>query len=133
LSGTANFRFASPGDLTITVSLLGAVPRPGRYEVSRSVNLLDLIALGGGFLDYAEEDDVRLTRYVAVGDSQQRRNFRYDLSDLSAVSENDLTLEDGDILVVTGSPRSTFDDALRYVSSIAAIVAAGLAIALSGN
>ena len=61
-AGASNFRFAEPNELTIVVSVVGAVTNPGRYEVSLNVNLLDLIALAGGWTERADRSEVTLAR-----------------------------------------------------------------------
>jgi hypothetical protein len=127
-SQSANFRFAEPGELTITVSVLGAVRTPGRYEISRRINLLDLLALAGGFLDYADRGDVAVTRYVSPGLSDARENFYFDMYDLTMISDKDLRLEQADIIYVPGSPDNSFDDLLRYLTTLAVLVTAGIAI-----
>jgi len=48
------------------VSVLGAVMRPGLYEVDPTMTLFDVISLAGGFRPEAREDDVRVVRPGAV-------------------------------------------------------------------
>jgi hypothetical protein len=126
--GTANYRFAELGELTITVSIIGAVRNPGRYEISRSINLLDLVALAGGYQDYGDESDISVTRYDIPGASGPRKNYRVDLSDLTRLADSDVRLQQGDIINVPGSPNDTFDDVLRYLTSLAVLVTAGIAV-----
>ena len=45
---TTNYYFAKPNELTIVVSVVGNVSKPGRYEISKSIDLINLIALAGG-------------------------------------------------------------------------------------
>ena len=42
---TTNYYFAKPNELTIVVSVVGNVSKPGRYEISKSIDLINLIAL----------------------------------------------------------------------------------------
>ena len=55
---TSNFYFAKPNELTIIVNVIGFVQKPGRYEISKSIDLVNLIALAGG----AVPDAVRQRR-----------------------------------------------------------------------
>jgi hypothetical protein len=127
-SGTSNYHFAEPNELTINVSVMGAVRTTGRYEISRTLNLLDVIALAGGWQDYADEDDVTITRFIAPGVSEGRKEMRVDLSDLTALKDGELTLENGDIVFVGGSARSFFDDALQYLTAIGVMITTYLLI-----
>lgn len=45
-----------------SVSVLGAVQRPGLYQVDPSQNLFDAISLAGGFRPDAKEDEVKVVR-----------------------------------------------------------------------
>ena len=44
------------------VSVLGEVRKPGRYRIAQSSTVLDAIALGGGFTDYAHRNKVVVLR-----------------------------------------------------------------------
>ena len=44
------------------VSVLGEVKKPGRYRIAQSATVLDAIALGGGFTDYAHRGKVVVLR-----------------------------------------------------------------------
>lgn len=48
------------------VSVLGAVQRPGLYQVDPTLTLFDVISLAGGFRPDARENDVRVVREGAV-------------------------------------------------------------------
>jgi hypothetical protein len=127
-AGTSNYHFAEPNELTINVSVMGAVLTTGRYEISRTLNLLDLIALAGGWQDYADKDDVIITRYIAPGLSEGRKELRVDLSDLTSLKDGELALENGDIVYVNGSPRSWFDKALVYLTAVGVMITTYLLI-----
>ena len=49
-----------------SVSVLGAVPRPGLFQVEPSARLMDVISLAGGFLPNAKPDQLRLVRGTDV-------------------------------------------------------------------
>ena len=128
-AGASNFRFAEPNELTIVVSIMGSVQNPGRYEVSLNINLLDLIALAGGWTELADETDITLTRLVHSSTGLERKELRFDFSDLAAVKDNQLGLQQGDIVFVPASSALTFDDILRYVTALLVTVTAAITIA----
>ena len=80
------------------VSVMGAVPKPGRYELRSRTTVLDVIALAGGLSQFAS-----LARIVVLrpdGESQKRLPFNY-LKAISAGGEQEnFSLQPGDIVVV---------------------------------
>ena len=123
-AGATNFRFAEPNELTIIVSLLGEVQRPGRYEISRTINLLDLVALAGGFTPQADPSDVSITRFTQVGTSLQRHELKLDLQNATRVPENYAVLAQGDFIQVGKSASLTVDRVLQYLITAAVLVTA---------
>ena len=103
---------------------------PGsRYEVSLNLNLLDLIALAGGWTETADESEVTLTRLVQSGTGIDRKEMTFDFSELSRVKDTQLGLQQGDIVFVPASAALTFDDVLRYVTSVLVIVLTAVTLA----
>ena len=96
-----------------------------------NLNLLDVVALAGGWTELADETDVVLTRIVGSENAEERQEFRYDLSELTQVDGKRLGLQQGDIIFVPSSSAMTFDDVLRYVTSLLVIVTA--AVTISNN
>jgi hypothetical protein len=125
---TSNFHFAQPNELTIAVSLLGEIRMPGRYEISRGINLLDLLALAGGWTENSKRSDVMITRIVQVGQKVERTQMQVDLSDFTRVPESQLTLEQGDIINVGRSSTLTFGDVALYLSTAAVVTTAVITI-----
>ena len=121
---TANYRFADPSELPITVTLLGPVARPGRYEISRKIDLLNLIALAGGWLENADMSDVRISRVRVNGDPGSRTELKLDLEDLSDISQKFLQLQEGDYVYVATSKRLSLPIFLSIVATAATIVTA---------
>jgi polysaccharide export outer membrane protein len=80
------------------VSVLGQVMRPGRYELKSWSTVLDLLALAGGFTDYASRSRIVILR----SDGQTTERIRFDYDDV--VSEHseqvNLYLHAGDIVLV---------------------------------
>lgn len=63
------------------ISVLGEVRRPGRYRVAERVTILDAIALGGGFTEFADRSAVVVIRKTGSGVRRYRINVRSMLRD----------------------------------------------------
>jgi hypothetical protein len=133
LGSTANFRFAEPSEFPITVTLLGAVQRPGRYEISRKIDLINLLALAGGWIETADMAKVRISRTSPTGISTGRVVIDLDLEDPTEVSQQFLQLQDGDNIFVGHSNGMTLPTVLSVVSTASAIVMAIAYIAFTGK
>jgi len=123
----SNYRFAGPNELTITVSILGAVRAPGRYEISRTVNLLDLLALAGGWREdiqgaTADISEVTVARFVQTATGIERRELLMDLSSRSGLDEKYLTLQEGDFVYIPISRAIDVDTVLRWITAIGVII-----------
>lgn len=121
---TANYRFAEPNDLPITVTVLGAIARPGRYEISRTIDLIDLVALAGGWLENADMSDVRISREKASSQTGGRTEIRLDLEDMTEVSTKFLDLQEGDLVFVDSTTPVTLPLVLSIISSAATVAMA---------
>jgi polysaccharide export outer membrane protein len=55
------------------ISVLGEVRRPGRYLMLQSTSVLDAIAMGGGFTEFASRDYVVVLRPSPNGQQQRYR------------------------------------------------------------
>jgi hypothetical protein len=130
---TANYRFAETSELPITVSLLGAVHRPGRYEISRKIDLVNLLALAGGWLESADMSDVHVSRLKPNGAPGARIDLTIDLDDIKDVSPEFLQLQDGDNVFVGASGGFTLPVVLSIVATASTVVTAIAYIALSNN
>jgi competence protein ComEA len=53
---------------TILVHILGAVQRPGLYELNAGARAVDVVAAAGGFLDTADQAQLNLARPVVDGE-----------------------------------------------------------------
>jgi polysaccharide export outer membrane protein len=80
------------------VSVLGQVKTPGRYELRSRATILDVLALAGGFADFA--DKTRLLIVRQDGNTTRRYVFNY----TKFVSGDDVKqhpfLQPGDVIVV---------------------------------
>ena len=102
------FRYAEPGEVVMTVDLLGAVGRPGRYVLRPGVGALDLLVLAGGPAVARDVGAGALTATVRVlrrspSGPETRRATVAALTDGTAA----LALADGDVVSVqTAGPGS---------------------------
>jgi polysaccharide export outer membrane protein len=58
------------------VNILGQVARPGTYQLSSSMTVLDAIATAGGFKDFAKQKSIYILRQKPDG-TQERLPFNY--------------------------------------------------------
>lgn len=59
---------AAPVGAALFVHILGAVTRPGLYELQDGDRAIDAIAAAGGFLDTADQAQINLARFVTDGE-----------------------------------------------------------------
>ncbi len=121
---TSNYFFAKPNELTFTVDVIGMVQRPGRYEISNNVNLVNLVALAGGGNPDAAMDDVRITRVLETEGRLRLRILHIDLEDLSKVDPLELTLQPSDVIQIQRSGWASFRDTFTVVVGTALITSA---------
>jgi polysaccharide export outer membrane protein len=80
-----------------TVYLLGRVEKPGEMKLRSPKTFLQVLAMAGGFQEFADTDSVVLVRWEA---GQQRR-IHVDAKDIIAKgSENDFLMRPGDVIIV---------------------------------
>ena len=115
----ANFRYAEASELTITVNLIGAVRSPGRYEISRSIDLMSLIALAGGWTETADLTEVHINRLSGSGELGERKDLKLNLYDFQNVSRSYLTLQHGDFIFVGSKTGITATEVLSWVTTAA--------------
>jgi polysaccharide export outer membrane protein len=80
------------------VSVIGEVPRPGRYERKIRTTALDILALAGGFNQFASRSRIVILR--PEGDKMKRTPFNYNKVILPGGEQGNLFLQPGDIVVV---------------------------------
>ncbi len=121
---TANYYYAKPNELTIIVNIIGFVQRPGRYEISNTIDLPNLIALAGGPTADGALDDIQIIRMVKTDTKLERRELMVDLEKLTKVRAEDLLLQPGDMIHVNRTAWSAFRDGFGVVVSAAIITTA---------
>jgi len=124
-ASAASFYYISkPGELTMQVNIWGAVQKPGRYEISTSTDLVQLVSYAGGPNQDAKFDQVRVTRLMKKEVTTVRTEYYVDLEDLSATEESKLQLYPGDTIFIDHTSWSTVRDILTVVSTAAMITSA---------
>lgn len=78
------------------ISVLGEVRRPGRYRIAQRTTVLDAIALGGGFTEFADRGDVVVLRNGRDGVRRIPVNVKRALN----AGADPLYLEPGDTVYV---------------------------------
>ena len=121
---TTNYYFAKPNELTIIVNVLGFVQRPGRYEVSRTIDLINLLALAGGATAEGQMDDVKITRVTEVDGRVRMGEIHINLEKVAKLTSDDLKLLPGDIIQVDRSGWAGFKDAFTIIVGAAVITTA---------
>jgi protein involved in polysaccharide export with SLBB domain len=119
----AFFSIAKPGELTMQVNVWGMVNHPGRYEISITTDLLQLISLAGGPAPDADVDEVKITRFLKTESGITRGEYSVDLSDLYRVNESSLVLQPGDTITIDRTSWVTIRDIVGIVTSVAVITA----------
>ena len=119
-----NYYFAKPNELTIIVNVVGFVQRPGRYEISSTIDLINLMALAGGATPDGAMNDVKLTRVTDTGGGIRMREFHLDLGEISRFTPVDLKLQPGDIIQVDKTGWASFRDTFTVVVGAAIITGA---------
>jgi NADH:ubiquinone oxidoreductase subunit F (NADH-binding) len=121
---TTNFHFAEPNELTIVVNILGGVQRPGRYEISRSIDLLNLISLAGGTSEKGNLEKVTIVRTTKLTGKIERKETTVNLGTPAQLSESDLVLNHGDFIVVDVTSKLTVQEVLSYFTTAAVLTTA---------
>ena len=80
------------------VSVMGEVPKPGRFELRSRMTVLDVIALAGGLGQYASRTKIVVLR--PDGKTQKRLPFNYNKAVSAGGEQENFYLQAGDIVVV---------------------------------
>lgn len=117
----AFYSIAKPGELTMQVNIWGMVNHPGRYEISITTDLLQLISLAGGPMPDANIDGVKITRFLKTESGITRGEYTVDLGDLYRVNESNLVLQPGDTITIGQTSWVSIRDIIGIVTSVAVI------------
>jgi polysaccharide export outer membrane protein len=80
------------------VSVIGEVPRPGRYELRSWTTVLDVLALAGGFNQFSARSKIFLLR--PEGERMKRMPFNYNKAVSEGGEQDNFYVRAGDIIVV---------------------------------
>ena len=80
------------------VAVIGQVPKPDRYELRSAATVMDVLAMAGGFTDFAARSRVVVIR--ARGDRTERIPFDYDKVRAGDPGQANFRLQPGDIVLV---------------------------------
>jgi polysaccharide export outer membrane protein len=80
------------------VSVIGEVVRPARYELKSRTTVLDVLAMAGGFNQFAARTRIVILR--SDGTKKNRINFNYNRVMSGDGDEESLYLRPGDIILV---------------------------------
>ncbi len=80
------------------VSVMGEVPKPGRYELRSRVTVLDMIALAGGLGQFASRTKIVVLR--PDGKTTTRLPFNYNKAVSGSGEQENFYLRSGDVIVV---------------------------------
>ena len=80
------------------VSVIGEVLKPARYELKSRTSVLDVLALAGGFNQFAARTRIVVLRQE--GDKKVRIPFNYNRVTSGSADEENLNLRPGDIVLV---------------------------------
>jgi polysaccharide export outer membrane protein len=91
-----------PPEKAISVSVLGAVVKPGIHKLPAGdgATLLKAIALAGGLTERGSKSGIQITRRHATGEDTV---LKVDLGDILSGSKSDIPLRDEDVVVVKES------------------------------
>ena len=80
------------------VSVIGEVPKPGRYELKSATTVLDVLALAGGFNQFSAR--ARLFILRPTGKTMTKVPFNYNKAVTTEGEQENFYLRPGDIVVV---------------------------------
>lgn len=79
----------------------GAVRKPGSYSLENNMTITEAIAKAGGLASYADDDSIKLIRFMGRGKERQVVSLSY--NDLQAGLGDTLILKDQDIIFAESS------------------------------
>jgi len=83
---------------SLKVSVIGEVVRPGRYELKSWATVLDVLALAGGFNQFASRSRIVVLR--REGDAMKRIPFNYNRVVSAEGEQENIYIQLGDIVLV---------------------------------
>lgn len=118
------YYIAKPGDVTIQVNLWGQVQKPGRFEVQSGIDVVQLISLAGGPLQYADLTEVKLLRRNEYNPQEAAKQEIINLKKLLEEGSEIPILQPGDTIIIEGTAWLTIRDIFSGVTTVAAVASA---------
>ena len=111
------------GELPIEVNIWGFVRNPGKYTVSASTRLLDLISLAGGPVERADLEEVRVIHDKTVDSSLTELVRTIDVEDYqrSGNPAANPVLYPNDTIVVPADTLNTVNSIFTIISSVTVV------------
>jgi polysaccharide export outer membrane protein len=81
-----------------SIFIIGKVNQPGRFPMTRPIDVVQALSLAGGFTPYAESDNIQILR--RTGKKQQLIRFDYTKIAEGKALETNILLKSGDTIVV---------------------------------
>jgi polysaccharide export outer membrane protein len=81
-------------------NLMGSVARPGEYMLNSNMTVLDALALGGGFTDFAKRTKIYVLRHSPGSAGMVRLPFNYKQVIQGKSLDQNVELKPGDTIVV---------------------------------
>jgi polysaccharide biosynthesis/export protein len=78
------------------VSVLGQVNKPGRYDLKNRATVLDVLAMAGGFTEFASRSKITVLR----NDGRAARRLPFNYDKVSEGSQSNLQVRPGDVVLV---------------------------------
>lgn len=124
---------STPDDLTMSVNLWGYVHSPGRYEISTSADLIQLLSCAGGPLPEASLGEVRISRIGKSELGEVRREITVNLDEPEELHRGNLALHPGDIIHVDRTGWNAFRDVLGVLTTVALLTTAVASVVISSQ
>jgi protein involved in polysaccharide export with SLBB domain len=110
--------------ISLSINVLGEVVKPGRYQISEGLNLVDGIGLAGGFTPYGIYKNVKIIR--GKGDDQEI--ITIDITSIKSLSHSKLRLMHDDIIYVEPRKVKQLDTTIRPYLFLTSIVSSAIAL-----
>lgn len=114
----------SPAQASVyTITILGAVHRPGAYEIKagQTVSLLQMLAKAGGLTKYAKMKAVEIARAAKMPQGalpEQAETIRVNLDSIFSGKAPDMKIEPGDVISVPSNDKKEDDRAPGLLAGI---------------
>ena len=132
-SSGSYYYIAKPNELSMQVNIWGFVRNPGRYEVSTSTNLMELLSYAGGPSEDAIIDDVLITRSFERSGGGPPIQISVNLEDLSETNPSDLILYPNDTVYIDHSSWINVRDLFVVLTTLAIVTSAAAQVVIASK